>query len=257
MKRKRLLAGNWKMNLTGKEAAALASQIATGAANLQRTEVWVAPTFTSLAPVAQALQHSQVSWGAQNAHWEPCGAFTGETSVPMLKELGCSFSLAGHSERRHIFGETDELVAQRVFGILKGGLTVVLCVGETLKERESGQTNAVLERQLRAVLDKIEPEQVKQVIIAYEPVWAIGTGKVATTKEIEAAHACIHSFWNSKLPDTCPPILYGGSVAPDNFAEIVQVPLVGGALVGGASLTFEKFKKLIAISEEVTVLVRN
>jgi len=247
--RKRILAGNWKMNLLQEEATQLAAALVKVSRTLRRTEVWLAPAFTSLSAVFAEVKGSSVNLGAQNAHWENYGAFTGEVSVPMLKELGCSFCIVGHSERRHVFGECNELVVKRTLGVLKSDLTVVLCVGETLNERESGLTNAVLKEQLAPVLEQIPTQKTTQLVIAYEPVWAIGTGKVATPKEIEGAHSFIHSFWDSKLPGSCPPILYGGSVAPGNFEEIVKVPLVGGALVGGASLSFDKFNQLIHISE--------
>ena len=245
----RILAGNWKMNLVQKDAAELASKLAAASRELHSTEIWVAPAFTSLAAVAGELKNSNVRWGSQNVHWENHGAFTGEVSIPMLKEFGCTFCIVGHSERRHVFGESNDLVAKRTLGVLKSDLTAILCVGEKLDEREGGQTNKVLEEQLRPILKEISAVQAKQIVIAYEPVWAIGTGKVATVKEIKEAHAFIHEFWSANLSGACPPILYGGSVAPDNFGEIVNVPLVGGALVGGASLNFQKFSELIKISE--------
>lgn len=167
----------------------------------------------------------------------------------MLREAGCSFCLTGHSERRHILGESNDLVVKRTLGVVAAGFTVIFCIGEKLDERESGRTNQVLESQLIPVLSALNPQQTGLIVLAYEPVWAIGTGKVASIKEIQETHAFIHDFWNSRIPGTCPPILYGGSVAPDNFGEIVRVPLVGGALVGGASLVFAKFKALIDIAE--------
>jgi len=170
--------------------------------------------------------------------------------VPMLEETGASFAITGHSERRHVFGESNDLVSRRTLGLLARGFTVIHCIGEQLEEREAGRTNDVLQEQLQPILDGMDHSRLDKLVIAYEPVWAIGTGKVATNVEIEEAHSFIASLCEKKLAGKCPPILYGGSVKPDNFAGIIRVPRVSGALVGGASIKFESFRDLIAIAEE-------
>jgi len=246
---KRLVVGNWKMNLLSEEAASLAGKIAAAANNLKKSEAWIAPTLLSLPAVSKALKGSQVRLGAQNIHWADNGAFTGEVSASMLSEFGASFALAGHSERRHVFGESDELAARRAESAKQGPLSVIFCVGETLKEREAGSTHQVLQRQLKPLLESYLGLDTSKIILAYEPVWAIGTGKVAGVKEIEDAHQAIKVFWESHSDNACPSILYGGSVTPENFASILEVKLVSGGLVGGASLSFDKFAKLLAIAE--------
>lgn len=250
MNKKNIVAGNWKMNLGPKAAIELAQSLKEPAASCQKTEVWVAPAFPSLSNVIKTAAGSTLKVGAQNVHWEEKGAFTGEASVSMLKELGCNFAIVGHSERRHIFGESDEMVSKRCLAALNSGLPVILCIGETLAQREASETTSVLIKQLEAVTNSVNAELSKLLTIAYEPVWAIGTGKVASIDEIADAHDSIDKYWQSVHGDNTPPILYGGSVSPDNFAEIIKVDRVSGALVGGASLSTEKFSKLIAISEE-------
>lgn len=250
MNSKKLVVGNWKMNLVPKEAKELVTQIANAYNNnLKKAEVWVTPPALDIPAVAEVLNGTTIRYGSQNAYFEDSGAFTGELSIPMLSEVGASFAIVGHSERRHIFGESNEQVAQRAVGLLKKSFTTILCVGEMLPDREAGRTNAVLETQLTPVLNNIDASLLTNLVIAYEPVWAIGTGKVATIKEIEDAHAFIDQTCRKALKE-CPPILYGGSVKPNNFAEIIAVPRVSGALVGGASLSFEPFKALIDIAEQ-------
>ena len=246
---RKLVCGNWKMNLGQTKAKSLAAQVAECAKTLKQTDAWVAPVFTSIAAVAEAVKGTPVKFGAQNVHWEESGAFTGEIAPGMLKELGCSFAIVGHSERRHVFGESDALIAKRAVGGLKAGLGVIFCIGEKLDERESGKTNQVLAAQLDAVLAALTGVPTEKLVIAYEPVWAIGTGKVAGIQEIEAAHGFVHQHWTAATQAACPPILYGGSVTPDNFGAIVKVPRVDGALVGGASLSIEKFAPLLQIAE--------
>jgi triosephosphate isomerase len=195
---------------------------------LEGVDVAVCPPFTSLAVAVQILAGTEIAVAAQNVHWEPEGAFTGEISAPMLRELGVYGAIVGHSERRQYFGETDETTAKRARAALDAGLSVIVCVGETGAEREAGETEDVLRRQLSVL------EAEDNLVIAYEPVWAIGTGKTATPEMAEEAHALIKSLLDV-------PVLYGGSVKPENAAEILAQPAVDGALVGGASLDVESF----------------
>ncbi|RMD84508.1 MAG: triose-phosphate isomerase [Candidatus Dadabacteria bacterium] len=248
-----IVAGNWKMALGVGESVELARKIASFAsdANYPHTEIWIAPSPPCLGAVSPIVQNTPVKLGAQNAHWELKGAFTGESSVPQLKELGCSFVIVGHSERRHIFGETKGDIAKRAHRALIEGLTPVFCVGETEKEREDGKTALIIAEQLSPFLELIkETSSYANFVVAYEPVWAIGTGKVANVEQIEEAHGVILDLLGEALDKTSIPVLYGGSVKPDNFSEIISIPNVSGALVGGASLDSEKFRKLVEIAEE-------
>lgn len=245
---KNYVAANWKMNLSAADSAKLAAAFKEASVGLKKSEVWVAPSPTAIPAVAEALKGSNVRYGGQNVY-APEGAFTGEVSVSMLKEFGCTFSIVGHSERRHVFGETDALVVKRTVVALQAQFGICFCIGEKLDERESGNTRAVLERQLKPLIEAIKDLDQSLLVIAYEPVWAIGTGKVATLEEIEDAHKFVVDYWKSESGKTCPPILYGGSVTPDNYGPILKLDSVSGALVGGASLSIEKFGKLIEISE--------
>jgi triosephosphate isomerase len=222
-----LIAGNWKMFKGPAEAGEFCRTLRdTGLP--EDVDVVVAPPYVSLADVVQALAGTEVGVFAQNCHWEPEGAFTGEISAPMLRELGVYGAIVGHSERRQYFGDTDETVAERCRAALADGLHVIACVGETLAEREAGETDAVLRRQVGAL------EGDDNLVIAYEPVWAIGTGRTATPELAQQAHETI-----KELLDL--PVLYGGSVKPDNAAELLSQAAVDGALVGGASLDVESF----------------
>jgi triosephosphate isomerase (TIM) len=222
-----LIAGNWKMYKGPAEAAAFCRELR--AADLPTdVDVVVCPPFTSLAESVQALAGTEIGVFAQNCHWAAEGAFTGEVSAPMLQELGVYGTLVGHSERRQWFGETDELVARRVYHCLEAGLHVIACVGETEEERGAGATHKVLRRQVASL------EADDNLVIAYEPVWAIGTGRTATPEQAEEAHQSI-----KELIDV--PMLYGGSVKPDNAAELLAQPSIDGALVGGASLDVASF----------------
>ena len=253
MRSKHLLAGNWKMNLGPSAAAAYARQLKEAIKNLSKTDVWVAPATISLAAAAEELKGSHIHVGAQNVHWVDAGAFTGETSPLFLKDIGASFSLTGHSERRTYFGETSESVAQRTQGALKAGLDAIVCIGETESERVTGKTEAVIEAQLQPVLAGLSADAAKNVILAYEPVWAIGTGKVASINDIRETHQFIQKVWEShKLPGNAT-ILYGGSVNPSNFAEILALKEVHGALVGGASIKLDQWLELIKIAESTAV----
>jgi triosephosphate isomerase (TIM) len=227
-----LIAGNWKMFKGPAEAARFATDLRTGIQGLDGVDVAVCPPYVSLAPVVEALRGTEIAVYAQSVHWADEGAFTGEISPPMLVELGVHGAVVGHSERRQLFGETDAAVARRTRHALDAGLRVIACVGETEMEREAGETEAVLRRQVEAIRDGVEARE--GLTLAYEPVWAIGTGKTATPEIAQAAHAFIRGILDV-------PILYGGSVKPDNTAELCGQPDVDGALVGGASLDVESF----------------
>ncbi len=241
---KKFLVANWKMNLLTAQAEELAGKLVNSCGSLRHSEVWLAPAMLSIPAVAKSLKGSSLRLGSQNLHWEASGAFTGEISPPMLSEFGGTFAILGHSERRHVFGETDDLVFRRALGALGSGITPLLCVGETLLQREASQTESVLEGQL-SKLKELSSEQLARVVIAYEPVWAIGTGKVAELAQVEHAHKAIKRFMGRSET----PVLYGGSVTPENAAGILSLDSVNGCLVGGASLSYEKFCAIIAASE--------
>lgn len=245
---KSIVAGNWKMNLGLAESNDLATALAQGYQRNPNVELWIAPSAHTLEAVSKTVTPHGIQVGSQNVHWEAKGAFTGELSAPMLKECGCSFSLVGHSERRQAFGESDAMIAKRCLGALRADLTAVLCIGETLAEREAGDTNNVLERQLGAVVPALSESEASSLVIAYEPVWAIGTGKVASIDEIASAHTFIADYLKNNCAQKTIPLLYGGSVSPDNFKDIIAVPEVHGALVGGASLDAEKFLGVFEIA---------
>jgi triosephosphate isomerase len=221
-----LIAGNWKMHKGPAETAAFCAELRER--DLDGVDVVVCPPFVSLEVAVQLLAGTDVAVAAQSVHWEPDGAFTGEVSAPMLREIGVYGAIVGHSERRQWFGETDETVARRAAAALEAGLSVIACVGETEQEREHGETEGVLRRQVSVL-----PEH-DDLVIAYEPVWAIGTGRTATPDIAQEAHALIRSLLDV-------PVLYGGSVKPDNAAELLSQPDVDGALVGGASLDVDSF----------------
>ena len=245
--RRKLIAGNWKMYKTAAEAVALVEEIKKGAAGAP-SDTLVAPPFTALGAVVAAAKGSPVAVAAQNMHFEKEGAFTGEVSAPMLVDAGATHVILGHSERRQYFAETDEGVAKKTKAALAAGLLPISCVGETLAEREAGRTMEVVGRQTGAILDAVSAEEAKRVVIAYEPVWAIGTGKVATPEQAQEVHAFIRSRIAAKhgkpVADRLR-ILYGGSVKPDNVKGLMALPDVDGALVGGASLKADSFLKLV------------
>lgn len=263
-----LIAGNWKMNTTPDEARELAIELSgrinanTALVTSEHVEVLVCPPFVNISAVSAVFKESKVLVGAQNCHYEEKGAFTGEISATMLKALGCTHVIVGHSERRAIFKETDEDVAKKVNQVLKHQLIPILCVGETEKEREDGETEDVIGRQLRAVLKNLGALAVspagtdftlsKTLVLAYEPVWAIGTGKSATPEMAQEVHAFIRSVlketFGNKAGDIL--ILYGGSVTADNAAELLKEKDINGALVGGASLKAEAFVKIIEAAIE-------
>ncbi len=245
--RRKLIAGNWKMYKTTAEAVALVSEIKAGVAGAPG-DTLVAPPFTALAAVVAAAKGSPVAVAGQNMHFEKEGAFTGEVSAPMLRDVGASHVILGHSERRQYFAETDEGVAKKTRVALDGGLVPISCVGETLAEREAGRTMEVVGRQLDAILEAVSAEQAKTVVVAYEPVWAIGTGKVATPEQAQEVHAFVRSRIAAKHGKAVADVLrvlYGGSVKPDNVRGLMALPDVDGALVGGASLKADSFLKLV------------
>ncbi len=229
-----LIAGNWKMNCTGTEGVTLAGALTAALVGHDGPDVIVCPTATALSDVSAALEGTGIGVGAQNMHWEESGAFTGELSAAMLIDAGATSVILGHSERRALFGETDEALAKKVPAALEAELTPIFCVGESEAEREGDQTHDVLRTQTEAGLSSVDPERFPDIVVAYEPVWAIGTGKTASPEQAQEAHAFLRG-----LIDV--PILYGGSVKPENAAELLSQPDVDGALVGGASLDVESF----------------
>jgi len=248
-----LLAGNWKMWGTRSEAAALSTALTAVVGRTPGREVMIAPPFTALDVVRSVIDGSAIQLGAQNLHWEAKGAFTGEISASMLVEAGCTYVIIGHSERRQLFGETNETVNKRLHAALAAGLTPVVCVGETLQERDADATVQVVERQVVAGLAGISPAQLVKSVIAYEPVWAIGTGKTATPAQAQQVHRTIRDQL-AKLADQATAdrvrILYGGSVKPDNIDILMAEPDVDGALVGGASLVAEQFIRIVQFEEQ-------
>jgi triosephosphate isomerase len=246
--RKPFVAGNWKMFTTGATARQLASAVVKGLGSEDRVTVAVCPPFPYLAAVGEVLHRSSVGLGAQNVYPEKEGAFTGEVSTTMLTDVGCLYVIVGHSERRHKLGETDAFINCKVHAALGAGLKVILCIGETLEERKAQHTEAVLESQLRGSLAGITPAQLEHLVLAYEPVWAIGTGQNATPEQAQAAHAFVRRLvatMSSEESAQRLPIQYGGSVKPDNAAELLRQPDVDGALVGGASLLADQFLAIV------------
>ncbi len=246
-----LIAGNWKMYLTVAEAVELGRAVAASSMGVTDREVMIAPPFTALAAVIEAVAGSPVKVAAQNVAWEKEGAYTGEISPVMLQDVGASMAILGHSERRHIFGEDNTMVNQRLLGALKFDLTPVLCVGETLEEREQGATFKVVEEQLCQGIKGVGSDRISQVVVAYEPVWAIGTGKTASKEQAQEVHAFIRKvlagLYEKKLADEIR-ILYGGSVKPENVDSLMAQPDIDGALVGGAALKSESFGRIIHFS---------
>jgi triosephosphate isomerase len=246
--RKPMMAGNWKMNKTPAEAAELAEAIREAVGSVGAVDCVVCPTFIALAPVSMALEGSKIAVGAQNVHWADSGAFTGEISAPMLKGIA-EYVIIGHSERRQYFDETDETVNKKLHAALKHGLTAIVCVGETLAQNEAGQTDAVVSLQVAAALADVDSSQLQRVIIAYEPIWAIGTGRAATAEEAQATCCNIVRYTLVELyGDTTAQmvrVLYGGSANAKNIGEIMQQPDIDGALIGGASLKAEDYSAMV------------
>ncbi len=242
------IGGNWKMYKTVPEALNTIGDLKAGIPNPLKAEVVIAPPFTALQTIGQATQNSPLQLSAQDVHWAEEGAYTGEISPLMLQDVGCAYCIIGHSERRHWFGETDAQVHQKLLACLKAGLKPILCIGETLEEREGGRVQEVIGRQLRQAIQGLSSEDLSQGVIAYEPVWAIGTGRSATPAAAQDVHAFIRAVLAEGFNKTVAMgkrIVYGGSVTPENIRELRQEADIDGALVGGASLKAEKFLALI------------
>ncbi len=244
-----VIAGNWKLFKTRSEAVDMVSRLKDLVAAVSGVDIVVAPVFTALDAVAGVVAGSNISVAGQDCFWEEEGAYTGEVAPRLLKDIGCSHVIIGHSERRQYFGETDETVNKKTRAAVTAGLIVLLCVGETLQQREAGNTFAVIEAQLTGGLVGMTAEQLSRIVVAYEPVWAIGTGKTATDAQAQEVHA----FIRTKLAALCGQavadvtrILYGGSVKPDNIKLLMAQPDIDGALVGGASLTAESFAAIVS-----------
>jgi triosephosphate isomerase len=247
--RRKFIAGNWKLNLGPVEAARLAEALREKLASRGDVEVAVFPTALSIGAVVPLLQGSGIEVGVQEVHWEASGAFTGANSAVMAREAGCTRALIGHSERRQLFGETDEGVARKVKAVLAAGVLPVVCVGETLAERDAGQVEAVVFRQVEAALQGLAPDQLAALTLAYEPVWAIGTGRNATPEQAQEVHAAIRRWLREHYPAFVADelrIQYGGSVNAKNAASLLSQPDIDGALVGGASLKADDFAAIVA-----------
>jgi len=248
MGRKALIAGNWKMYKTQSEAAGLVSALQTEVEGYDKVDVVLCPPFTSLSRVNELLRHSTIQLGAQDVYWEEEGAYTGQISAAMLLDCGCRYVIIGHSERRQYFNETDETVNRKLRKALETSLVPILCIGEMLEEREAGRVAEVVLGQLKRGLRGLTEEDISPIIIAYEPVWAIGTGKTATPEIAEEVHSMIRRWWEesfSKELASALRILYGGSVKPENISELMAQPDLDGALVGGASLSAQSFAKIV------------
>jgi triosephosphate isomerase (TIM) len=252
--RKKLIAGNWKMNKTSADGVELVRDIVADVGKQSDVDVVVCPPFTALEGVAGALEGSNVKLGAQNMHFEASGAFTGEVSAPMLRAIFATHVILGHSERRTYFGETDELVNKKVLAALKNQLRPIFCVGESLAEREAGSTLKVVQTQVERGLEGISKEQAPSVVVAYEPVWAIGTGKVASTEQAQEVHAFIRGLLVKLLGEQVAQkirILYGGSMKPSNAPELLAQKDIDGGLIGGASLEARSFVELVKAAATV------
>ncbi len=250
------IAANWKMHKTVHEAVVFVKEFRSVVKDVDDVEIVVAPPFTAVHAVAEAARNTNIGVAGQNAYWEKQGAFTGEVSADMVREAGADYVILGHSERRRIFGDTDESVNRRLVAALAAKLTPIVCIGETLDEREADQTMSVLDRQIKVGLDGMTGEQIGSLVIAYEPVWAIGTGRNATPDQAGDAHAHIRQrlrqWFGGDAADHCH-VIYGGSVKPDNIQELVSLPDVDGALVGGASLEIQSFQGIVARSRKSAV----
>ncbi len=246
--RKSLIAANWKMHKTIAEAVAFVESLQREAGDYNDREVIIAPPYTALSAVRNALWRKDFKLAAQNFHWEEKGAFTGEISGAMLKDVGCDGVIIGHSERRQLFGETNEMLLKKVAGAFRGGFLPILCVGEVLEEREGGRTFTVIGSQLEQGLAGLPADQARQLALAYEPVWAIGTGRTATPDQAQEVHAFIRercvALWDKTVANSMR-IMYGGSVKPDNVDSLMAQPDIDGMLVGGASLEVASFKRIV------------
>jgi triosephosphate isomerase len=253
--RKLIIAGNWKLNNTSQQAIELVTLLKRNLSDVTDVDIVVCPVATALTDVRDVLLETNIGLGAQNVYWEDSGAFTGEISAPILKDIGVQYVIIGHSERRQFFGETDETVNRRIKAALKHNLTPIVCVGEVLQERESGKTFNVIQRQCEGAFAGMTAAEMEKLIIAYEPVWAIGTGKTATPQQAQEVHRFIRNLLVKLYDDSVAQtirIQYGGSVKPENSAELMSQPDIDGALVGGASLKADSFANIIKNSCGVT-----
>ena len=243
-----IIAGNWKLNKTSREAIVLVEELKREVADLEGVDIVVCPPFTALESVSEALIETNIALGAQNVYWADSGAFTGEISAPMLKDFGVQYVIVGHCERRQYFGETNETVNKRLRAALAHGLTPIVCVGENLAEREADKTFAVIQTQVQGSLAGLTFDEMNKIVMAYEPVWAIGTGKTATPPMAQEVHAFVRGLLAKIFnPDTAQSvrIQYGGSVTPENIAALISQPDIDGALVGGASLKAASFAAIV------------
>lgn len=246
--RRPMIAGNWKLHKNLAESKSLVAELIPAVADNQNVEIVVAPVYTALSKVAETIKGSNIKLAAQNCYPQPQGAFTGEVSPALLKDVGCQYVIIGHSERRQLFGESDELINSKARALAEAGLGTIFCIGETLEERESDQMFDVLRRQVRLGLKNLSDKQMQEVVVAYEPVWAIGTGKTASNEQAQEAHAFLRALLAELYDEqtaNATRILYGGSVKPDNIDSLMSQPDVDGALVGGASLKAGDFARIV------------
>ncbi len=245
--RKPFIAGNWKMHKTAAEASGLAKELADSCRGLDDIDIAVAPPFTALAAVRKALEGTAIALGAQNMHWENKGALTGEISPVMLRDAGCRYAILGHSERRQYFGETDETVNRKVLAAFSNSLIPIVCVGESEEERDRNVTFVIVDRQISGALENVTAGQLANLVVAYEPIWAIGTGRTATPAQAQEVHQAIRAKLGKLLGNDAAAgvrILYGGSVKPDNVDSLMAEPDIDGALVGGASLEPRSYERI-------------
>jgi triosephosphate isomerase len=251
-----IICGNWKMYKTVTDAVKYVKEFRSVVKDLKGVEIVLAPTFTALHAAAEAARNSNVAIAAQDLHWEREGAFTGEISAAMVREAGAEFVILGHSERRTLFGETDASVNRKTHAALAAGLVPIVCIGETLDQRERNETFDVLDRQIKVGLDAVTADQLALLVIAYEPVWAIGTGRNATPAQAAEAHGHIRQrlrqWWGNDAAERCH-VIYGGSVKPENISDLIAQPDVDGALVGGASLDLRGFAEIVTRSRRTLV----
>jgi len=252
--RKKIIAGNWKMNKTIAEAVSFARDLKVRTFDINKTEIIICPPFTALNATREIIKGSRIRIGAQNVHWESSGAFTGEVSAEMLESAGCEYVIIGHSERRQYFGETNQTINQKIKHTLTTGLTSIVCFGETLQQRQEGLTKQVVKIQLEEGLEGFTAANMQRIVLAYEPVWAIGTGVTATPEQAEEVHEFIRELIREMfIPQTSESlhILYGGSANPENIKTLLSQNNIDGGLIGGASLKLESFTEMIKIAEEI------
>ena len=252
--RTKIIAGNWKMNKIATEAIAFARDLKVKILNIRKTGIVVCPPFTVLSIVNDILRESRAEVGAQNVHWESSGAYTGEISAEMIESVGCRHVIIGHSERRQLFGETNQLVNKKLAHVLTTSLNPIVCIGETLEQRQNGQTQNIVRTQLEEGLNGLTSDQLKRVVLAYEPVWAIGTGVTATPDQADEVHIFIRELIRNRFGQKAAesiPILYGGSVKPDNIQDLASRADIDGGLIGGASLSVASFVEMIKLTEEL------